>query len=560
MRNILAEQISKMQSMMGVQDELLLEASKLKILTDKEGLDKDQAQLLDELCGGLAVWMLDRVKNYLMVVSTSISKFNDERQGAGLNKFIIDEINKNSYVNRWRQDIIGIMDWIRVGLDGNVKPFKNLQLDELVRKSKEWHDSLGLGEGDINYIEKNEIIKDFRDENGNGFYWADLNTKDSKEESERMGHCGRSSYGYIYSLRETKPINNKYTINRSHLTTAIGTDGIMYQLKGPKNSKPKEEYHQYILPLFYVLGGEGEEDDYLVKGFGTEYASQQDFKLSDLPEDVIRNLYQNRPELFEGRAMQRKLVDMGIIEKGSVDYNITLDLDPDDIGRYVDGDYVYRRYKKKVTSPAGQEYERTVEVTMFGMILAGDTWDIYYNDSNDWQSSLRYHVDDENEKVIRSILVQYAMRENDEITMEDLNEMDTESLIEEYDDNYYVASAINLSTSNAEASDYSDYLYGLLKDALQEYGTIEKMDDSGVILHVNVEPYFNNISEDYLDDYMERCDDDIKCVFEEMASEGDIDRPKWDPDDRWYPSVNDDNFNDMLSDYLGDAKSDYGIK
>jgi len=250
---------------------------------------------------------------------------------------------------------------------------------------------------------------------------------------------------------------------------------------------------------------------------------------------------------------------MGIIEKGSVDYNITLDLDPDDIGKYVDGDYVYRRYKKKVTSPAGQEYERTVEVTMFGMVLAGDTWDLYYNDSNDWQSSLSYHVDDENEKVIRSILFQYAMRENDEITMEDLNEMDTESLIEEYDDNYYVRSAINNATSNAEASDYSDYLYGLLKDALQEYGTIEKMDDSGVILHVNVEPYFNEISDDYLDEYMERCDDDIKCVFEEMASEGDIDKPKWDPDDRWYPSVDNSNFNEMLSDYLHDAARDYGI-
>lgn len=64
MRNILAEQISKMQSIMGIQDELLLEASKVKILTDKEGLDQDQAELLDELCGGLAVWMLGKMKDF----------------------------------------------------------------------------------------------------------------------------------------------------------------------------------------------------------------------------------------------------------------------------------------------------------------------------------------------------------------------------------------------------------------------------------------------------------------------------------------------------------------
>jgi hypothetical protein len=529
---------------------ILTEASKLKILTDKEGLDEDQAKLLDELCGSLSVWMLGKMKDFQRETSRSWNRENLS------DKEMIKLINDNGLTSRLRPSIINVMDWIRVGLDGNVKPFKNLMLAQLNDKAKEWHDSLGIGDGDINYKEEHPIIKDFRDENGNGFYWADLETKNSPEECDRMGHCGRSSYGYLYSLREVKPINNKYKINKSHLTTAIGTDGVMYQLKGSKNSKPKEEYHNYILPLFYVK----DKDGYLVKGFGTEYASEQDFKLSDLPDEVIRNLYQNRPDLFSGRAMQKKLVDMGIIEKSTINYNITLNIDPDDVGRYVDGDYVYRRYKKKVTSPGGQEYERTVEVTMFGMILAGDTWDLYYNDSNDWQSSLRYHVDDENEKVIRSILVQYAMRENDEITMEDLNEMDTESLIEEYDDNYYVASAINLSTSNAEESDYSDYLYGLLKDALQEYGTIQKMDDTGVILHINTEPFLDQIHDDYLDDYMERCDDDIECTFKEIVMEGDIDKPKWDPDERWYPSVDNNYFNEMLSDYLNDAKSEYGIK
>ena len=359
MRNILAEQISKMQSMMGIQDDLLLEASKLKILTDKEGLDEDQAKLLDELCGGLSVWMLGKIKDFQRDTAR-IRKMEDLSDTE-----MIKLINVNGLTSRIRPNIINVMDWVRVGLNSNVKPFKNLTLQELDKKAKEWHESLGVGQGDINYVEKNNIIKDFRDENGNGFYWADLNTKDSKEESERMGHCGRSRYGYIYSLRETKPINDKFKINRSHLTTAIGHDGIMYQLKGPKNSKPKEEYHNYILPLFYVLGGEGEEDDYLVKGFGTEYASQQDFKLSDLPDDVIRELYQNRPELFEGRVMMRKLVDMGIIDAPNVNYNITLNISADDVGIYVDGDYVYRRYKKKVTTPAGNEYDKTVEVTMF---------------------------------------------------------------------------------------------------------------------------------------------------------------------------------------------------
>jgi hypothetical protein len=333
----------------------------------------------------------------------------------------------------------------------------------------------------------------------------------------------------------------------------------MYQLKGPKNSKPKEEYHNYILPLFYVLGGEGEEDDYLVKGFGTEYASQQDFKLSDLPDDVIRELYQNRPELFEGRAMMRKLVDMGIIDAPNVNYNITLNISADDVGIYVDGDYVYRRYKKKVTSPAGREYESTVEVTMFELILAGDTYDLYYNDYTDWKDCLTYHVDDTHKQEIREILRKVAERGDDEFIAEDFDQKDLEDIIEEYDDYNSVKNALGSAQSNAESNDYSDYLYRLLTDALKEYGIIEKIDDEGVILHIDTKPFFDDANPDYLDEYFERCDDDIECTFKELVAEGEIERPKWDPDERWYPSVDDGYYNEMLSDYLYDVKHDYKI-
>jgi hypothetical protein len=469
---------------------------------------------------------------------------------------MIKLINDNGLTSRLRPNIINVMDWIRVGLDGNVKPFKNLMLAQLNDKAKEWHDSLGLGEGEINYEEKHPILKDFRDENGNGFYWADLETKNSTEECDRMGHCGRSSYGYLYSLREVKPINNKYKINKSHLTTAIGTDGVMYQLKGSKNSKPKEEYHNYILPLFYVK----DKDGYLVKGFGTEYASEQDFKLSDLPDEVIRNLYQNRPDLFSGRAMQKKLIDMGIIDKSNIDYNITLKLDPDDVGRYVDGDYVYRRYKKKVTTPAGQEYDKTVEVTMFELILAGDTWDIYYNDDPDWTSALQYEVDTENETLIRNILRKLAERDNEEYIPEDFDKEGTESLIEQYDVDDNIKRAIGGAVSSTESNAYADYLYKKLASALNEYGTVEKMDDEGVILHIDTERYFDDVNPDYLDDYFERCDDDIECTFKELVSEGEIEKPKWDPDDRWYPDINRADFNEDLSWRLSDAELEYGIK
>lgn len=553
MRNLLAEHINKIQSMMGIQDELLVEASKLKILTDKEGLDQDQAELLDEICGSLSVWMLGRVKQHQKDI------FKSWEDDVPIDKIAIDAINKNGLVGRFRQPIIGIMDWVRVGLDGNIKPFKNLTLQELDKKAKEWHESLGLGEGEINYEEKHPILKDFRDENGNGFYWVDLETMNSKEECDRMGHCGRSHYGYLYSLRETKSINSKYKINKSHLTAAIGTDGIMYQLKGPKNSKPKEEFHSYILPLFYVLGGEGEEDDYLIQGFGTEYASQQDFKLSDLPVEVIQELFRDRPELFKGKSIQRKLAEMGIINLPEVDYNITLKLDPDDVGKYVDGDYVYRRYKKKVTTPAGVEYDKTVEVTMFELVLAGDTYEFWDSDGSDWRAALNYYVDDKNQTEIRTILRQIAERD-DEFIEEDFNEKNLEELIDEYDDNYEITNAISNTQSNVEADDYGNYLTRLLKDALEEYGTVEQMNDEGVTLQVDVSKYLDEVGETQFDEFLENCDDDIKCVFYEIVSGDYIKKPKWDPDDRWYPDVNEGYFNEMLSDYLDDARISYKIK
>ena len=250
---------------------------------------------------------------------------------------------------------------------------------------------------------------------------------------------------------------------------------------------------------------------------------------------------------------------MGIIDAPNYDYNITLKLNPDDVGTYVDGDYVYRRYKKKVTTPAGSEYEKTVEVTMFELILAGDTYEFWDHDGSDWSSALNYYVDDKNETEIRTILRSLAERD-DEFIEEDFNEKNLEELIEEYDDDYNIRSAIGNAQSNAEADEYGNYLFRLLKDALNEYGIVEQMNDEGVILHVDASKYISEIGEVEFDEFLEKCDDDIQCAFNEMVLEDYIERPRWNPDDRWYPDVNEGYYNEMLSDYLYDARSGYGIK
>ena len=520
---------------------LLTEASKLKILTDKEGLEPTQAELLDKLCGGLALWMFGKFKDYQKYI------FKSWEKDVPIDKITVDKINDNNLIGKNRQVIIGIMDWIRVGLDGNVKPFKNLSLKELGQKSKEWHDSLAIGNGDINYVEKNEIIKDFRDENGNGFYWADLNTMNSPEEKDRMGHCGESKLGYIYSLRETRPINEKYKINKSHLTAAIGTDGIMYQLKGPKNYKPKEEYHNLILPLFYLDNEDGEP---LVQGFGTEYASEQDFKLSDLPETVIRELYQNRPELFKGRSIQRKLMDMGLIEKPKENYTVTIEIGVDVLGRYVAGDYVISRRRVTKKTPAGQEYQQMVETWLFESILV-DPWILAENidTGQDWKSVLDYHVNENNQNRIREMIKEFAQKDNPEFNEEEFNETPLEDLIEEYDYDD-ISNAILLAESDAASDSYVNTLHTTLKDCLEEIGKVKKMDDEGVILEVDVEKYINELDDGVVDEQLEACDGDLKCFLEEIFRQDYVESPKFEIDDYWYPDVDNRDYNNYLAERL----------
>jgi hypothetical protein len=437
------------------------------------------------------------------------------------------------------------MDWVRVGLNGNLGENKDLSINQLYNLSKEWHDSLEVGQGDINYKEENPIILDFTDENGNGFYWADLNTQNSDVECNRMGHCGRSSYGYLYSLRQNIPINNKYKLNKSVLTAAIGEDGIMYQLKGVKNSKPKDEYHQYILPLFYVLGGGGEEDDYLIQGFGTEYASEQDFKLSDLPEETIKDLYQNRPDLFSSRTMQRLLAKMGIVDVQPLPTTFTLDITPDEFYRYIYGG-TYNSYTNRTTGVVKR-------VSIFEEIMEGDAWNLWGNhDNEDFGSYFEYTIDQPTEERLWDIVRRMAQR--DGIELDDSSSL--EDAIEEVDDDYEIRNAIGSAINDADANDYVDYLQKQVKSALEEYGNVFFFNSDGAKIQIDLNSLVD-VDDEYIDtifeDNLNRDGSyNLEGVLDTLISEDYIEKPNFDPDERWYPSPDYDIVNEYVNDRLYD--------
>ena len=510
-------------------EELIVEASKKDVLIQKLGFSEDNADSLSKLAGPLSVWLGNKLIEYTVLSRSIGQEYPITKQEA------IDVFNRSAGVRARRSEIVSIMDWVRVGLNGNVNEYKNVGFGDLYKKSREWHESLGTGSGEINYVEENTILRDYR-KDGIGFYWVELETNNSDEECNRMGHCGRTNpYNTIYSLRETKRINEQYTINKSHLTAAVGSgDGIIYQMKGPKNSKPKEEFYPYIIDL--IINKEN------IKGFGSEYDSASDFKITDLPETDIKKIYDSRPELFNTRQLKRQLVKMGILDSSQyqeVDMIFDLEIEPAYVGRYVDGDWTVRQWKDK------NGYTR--KISFIETILSGDIWELLDGYHDDWKGALEYYTNEENSQTIRELIQQKAGNNYDP-------EESLESLIDEYDNDYEIRNSLGSAYSDSANSSYYDYVMKELRNTLEEYGDVIQLNDEGLKIRIDLNKVINDmeLDEEEVDELMERCDESASCVFDEMLNESLIDKPRFRIDDRWQPNIDDEDFNSYLNDRLSE--------
>ena len=225
-------------------------------------LSQNDAELLYATAGKLSMWIAKKIKD----------------------KRIKSKIEK----------IAGIIDWIRVGLNGNIQTIKNVDFDTLVEMQETWHKSLKAKEYDFEYDEKNKVILDFRNNDGIGYYWVRLNQNPCTEEAQRMGHCGRSGKGDIYSLRVNELKTSGKVINKSVATASI-KNGVVYQLKGRFNKKVESIYHDYIVKLLELKNSDGE---YFIKSFGSEYQSGEDFRLTDLDFEKYADTIRKRLDLI----------------------------------------------------------------------------------------------------------------------------------------------------------------------------------------------------------------------------------------------------------------------
>jgi hypothetical protein len=133
--------------------------------------------------------------------------------------------------------------------------------------------------------------------------------------------------------------------------------------------------------------------------------------------------------------------------------------------------------------------------------------------------------------------------------------MSLKEAISEYDTNYEIRSALGNAMSSAESDSYYYYYIKNLRNALEEYGEVTKLNDEGATIKINLQDIINKVEpdEDDLDDMFERCDDGAECVFREMLGDY-YDKPDFRVDDRWTPDIDERNFNSILNDYLADIR------
>ena len=454
--------------LINVTKSLILEASAKDVLVDKLKLSDKAADFFVDKCGKLAIIMVNKLIERIVK--------NNEKT---TNESAVNLLSKDYRI--FSESLVSIMDWIRVGLNGNLGSHKNDDYQTLVRESKKWHDELEVGSGIYNYEEdEDNIVIDFRDKNGMGFYWVDLMTSTCNDEQKRMGHCASTGGDTLYSLRETRRINDKFTINKSHLTAAIEeySNGFkILQLKGQKNSKPAEKYHQYIAKLLI-------SPTVNIVGFGSEYDSASDFKLADLNDDLFKLVMKNNEKLF-GTIALYSAYKKGLIDKEpQVVFDIFIKTD--EMYQYINSyDYDSRRRLKSGMIKDINFIENFLENGLDYHDLFHDWKDFTYYASSELENKIEEYLINNFKDAINDL----NEENDDDEYFQDLKLVDK---IEELDIDE-LTNVIRDSMDRAYESAYSDNVHKSIENALSDYGEVLQLNYEGASIRVNLLSFKDDI-------------------------------------------------------------------
>jgi hypothetical protein len=297
---------------------LIQESFKLIILEDKWSvimtslkLPKIVADWANNISEKFAIWIANDFKKTILknsipdeiIRNNAIQQMEKGNIAGGLEKLLKREMNSKEGQYR------NIVDWLQGRNQGEAREtdkldLKTLNFEQALERANEWHDrvaELSIQSAPIT-DEDGEVIKTYTDK----FYWIDLGKRYCEKEGAAMGHCGRGE-GNLYSLRKD---------GMPYVTADILEDGTVRQLRGRANTKPKKEYHKYIIDLI--------KSDIIDHFDYWDYRRNDNFMLSDLEEAQKKELINQKPSLLKKQNIVELLSfeDLKeLIQSGNADIN-----------------------------------------------------------------------------------------------------------------------------------------------------------------------------------------------------------------------------------------------
>lgn len=248
----------------------------------------------------IANWILFHFFEFKQL-NTSMLKWLDNATGKN------DIRSAETYINSLSGDLVKTFhrgfriepyyDYIAANLDENgnlnqnlISKFNNpkFTLENLEELSYLYHEDLKRGKIRSSGREGKTILE-FDD----GYKWVDLERGYCDVEGRAGKHCGNVNVkegDTILSLRDKK--------NYVHLTFILN-NGVLEERKGYANNKPSEKLHPYIIELLKFP---------IIKHLGQgRYLPENDFQLTDLNEDQIKELLKLKPS-FKNDYYRRLLI------------------------------------------------------------------------------------------------------------------------------------------------------------------------------------------------------------------------------------------------------------
>jgi hypothetical protein len=135
-----------------------------------------------------------------------------------------------------------------------------------------------------------EVVLDF----GDGYVWFDTEQRSvSDQNTSETGHCSTCSrYNEEALVLRERSVVDGVTYWRQVLQFCLDREnGMLGEMKGRANSKPKADYYKYIIPLLFDVPE--------VKGIiGGGHKPWTNFSVLDLPEEYQDRAGREKPELF----------------------------------------------------------------------------------------------------------------------------------------------------------------------------------------------------------------------------------------------------------------------